>query len=207
MIVIFLKKIENKPLDFPLSEYKKEKFWKTTNEKRKTELIEGERLLIYGLKNLGINFSLPLSIEITEFGKPYLIDKNLFFSLSHSKNYIACSISISEIGLDIEEVEEKKYKIEKKLFTEFEEKSKEKDLDYVYKLWTIKEAYTKLIGTGLITNLKDINTKYVGIYGEYNKYLVNDAHAFNRIITNLSVSVVTRLNDCEIVLREVSGEN
>ena len=42
-------------------------------------------------------------IELSENGKPYFKNSNLFFNYSHSKNYILVGISSSEIGVDIEE--------------------------------------------------------------------------------------------------------
>ncbi|MGN1115342.1 MAG: 4'-phosphopantetheinyl transferase family protein [Candidatus Ornithomonoglobus sp.] len=88
-----------------------------------------------------------------EHGKPYLLnDDGYHFSVSHSGNCIAFADCDAPVGVDIERIREGKLKIAKRFFTEnecsFIEKSAEPDTDF-YKIWTAKEAYVKMLGTGL----------------------------------------------------------
>ncbi len=96
---------------------------------------------------------------VSKHGKPYLVDHpNIHFNISHSGDYIACAIDSSPIGVDIEQVRNYRESIPKKFFTASEIKYLENCVDETesfYKLWTIKEAYIKYLGTGLY---KPLNT-------------------------------------------------
>lgn len=56
-----------------------------------------------------------IEIKRTENGKPYT-EGNVFFSLSHTEDFIACAVSDSEIGIDAERMRsvEKRERIAKK---------------------------------------------------------------------------------------------
>ena len=49
-----------------------------------------------------LDLKLP-EIYISANGKSYFKNSNLFFNYSHSKSYIACTVSFYEVGIDIEE--------------------------------------------------------------------------------------------------------
>ncbi len=70
---------------------------------RKRQTVCAYLLLSYGLYNgFGIDDIRP-KLVYSQSGKPYLRDfSNVYFSLSHSENYILCSLSYSEIGADIQ---------------------------------------------------------------------------------------------------------
>lgn len=71
--------------------------------------------------------------------KPYLISGNLFFSISHSFDYIVIGISENECGIDIEIIKERDYQsISKRM--NFVSNS----LEEFYKNWTKFEAEYKL---------------------------------------------------------------
>ncbi len=95
-------------------------------------------------------------------GKPYLEngfgskDLNLYFSLSHSGEFVICAISNQEIGADIQQMKQVNYnKIISRFFTPLEYDyynqldSSEEKVTYFFKLWTRKEAYAKCTGKGL----------------------------------------------------------
>ena len=48
------------------------------------------------------NLKMP-EIEVSKDGKPFFKGSKIFFNYSHSKKYIACAISLTEVGIDIEE--------------------------------------------------------------------------------------------------------
>ena len=101
----------------------------------------------------------PLSLEFsrTEKGKPYLVNGNWHFNISHSGNFVACAIAKNPIGIDIEELRSVKESLCKKVCTE-------EELSFVYsdgefssrqflQLWTAKEAVLKQIGIGISPDL------------------------------------------------------
>lgn len=104
---------------------------------------------------------LPLKYIYGENGKPYLADyPQIYFSLSHSGNMVACAIADKEIGLDIQKQVQVKEKLAKRFFTEkeyaFLNTLKEVDgtigkayKDWFFRLWSIKESYIKFTGQGM----------------------------------------------------------
>lgn len=76
---------------------------------------------------------------VIDNNKPILINSEKFFSISHSHNYIAISISDFNCGLDIEFIKDREYeKISKRM--NFVSNS----LTNFYKNWTLYEANYKL---------------------------------------------------------------
>lgn len=106
--------------------------------------------------------------EIPEFihgatGKPYLKkEEDIYFSFSHCKGVAACMIGDTEVGIDVQEpftfeqgiVDQICSENEKVLF----DKTKDEDKDRLLnRLWVLKEAYTKYLGTGITINLKRLD--------------------------------------------------
>lgn len=94
-----------------------------------------------------------------EYGKPFLKDNNLFFNISHDNNLVVIAISDKNIGIDIEYLSYNRFVL-KKCFNKKEQhkvskSNKEKEFT---KIWVMKEAYVKMKGTGIISDLKDIDT-------------------------------------------------
>ena len=89
-----------------------------------------------------------------ESGKPYFKNYPYFFNISHSENMILGAISDMEIGVDIQIEQECNRKLVDRFFHE-NEKKKLSALDGTagkeafFKLWTAKEAYGKLVGSGV----------------------------------------------------------
>lgn len=91
--------------------------------------------------------------------KPYLPARpDVHFNLSHSGNYAVCAVSDQETGIDTEQPA----RIEHTLAREFFHPDEAAFLDslpetqyqeYFFRLWTLKEAYVKYLGTGLTTAL------------------------------------------------------
>jgi phosphopantetheinyl transferase len=93
--------------------------------------------------------------------KPFLPNHTLKFNLSHTENAFLIAVSNQEIGVDIEEIQ-KDLDFEGIMDFAFSESDKmlcdKHDLPNAFtQMWTLKEAYTKAIGTGLSENLSEIN--------------------------------------------------
>lgn len=89
------------------------------------------------------------------YGAPY-IEGGPYFSISHCKTGIAVAISENPIGIDIEVIRTFKPELMRKTMNLTEQQhiisSTNPDLEFI-RLWTQKEAYLKLKGTGIITDL------------------------------------------------------
>ena len=82
-------------------------------------------------------FSHNSEIKKNEYGKPYLLNNEFYFNISHSNEITAIAISNSNVGIDIEFNQD----------------------NFDYKNWTIKESFFKLIGKGLSMNDENIDIK------------------------------------------------
>ena len=124
----------------------------SSDGKRYTDKLSvcGRVLLGYALnKNFGIN---SYSYRYGVNGKPYLENSDTYFSISHSGDYVMCTVSDKEAGCDVEKIKGYNPKIAKRFFTakEYEALEKAASQDYVFaKLWTLKESILKKLGTGI----------------------------------------------------------
>ena len=91
------------------------------------------------------------SIYKDKNGKPIFLDNKLYFNISHSKNYITCSLSNTNIGVDLEEDRI----IKDTLINKIKNKN-DIDLDII-QIWNIKEAYSKYLGIGLKLDFSKIS--------------------------------------------------
>lgn len=159
MLKLFFADISKVSTDFsalPLSDYRISKLTKAKNEAQFRRNIGAELLLIYAVRQIKPDVFLTFELKTNEAGKPYIPDCDLFFSLSHSGNYVLCAISDASVGADIQKIETGRLKIAERFFTSAENeyiiKSEDKDFAFT-KLWSLKESYLKWLGTGLQTPL------------------------------------------------------
>ena len=155
----------------------KERWEKTVRplreEDRKTELAAW-CLLYYALKKWGIpkeQINADGAYYFGEHGKPMRKDRKVWFNLSHSGNYILCVVSHSEIGCDIEEIKDVKWKLAGRYFSEkeydFLEKMSGGGANLAYekgaaeelftRFWVLRESYVKKTGEGLGTSLEGLD--------------------------------------------------
>lgn len=97
----------------------------------------------------------PLGSRIAygEFGKPYLSDyPEAHFNISHSGQYTACVVCNRPVGVDVQMIAEYSPKVANRVCSKAElakiVASNNPAAEFT-KLWTRKEAYTKLIGEGI----------------------------------------------------------
>lgn len=124
------------------------------------------------------------------YGKPYLLDSNFNFNISHSGNTVVCIFSKQEIGIDIEEINEIDYSLFENVFSsqELAEINKE-GLDKFYEFWTKKESVIKAIGKGMSIPLTEIEIdKGYTTYGDDTWY----TKSFK--IDNKYCSITTKCN-------------
>lgn len=114
------------------------------------------------------------TLSFNKKGKPFLKNKKIYFSLSHSFDMIAIAISNSWVGIDVEKIINKKYAnllAEKMLNSGQKQKyitSKNK-LEYLTKVWTQRETIVKLNGCD-INIVRDIKCIYT-----FNTLKITDA--------------------------------
>lgn len=96
--------------------------------------------------------------EYNEHGKPSIAGHpEIHFNLSHCKEAAACVVSDHPVGIDVESIRPYKDALAHYAMNEEEvrllESSDHPDTAFI-RLWTMKEATLKLIGTGISDDLK-----------------------------------------------------
>lgn len=136
--------------------------WETRREKVLRYHFEKDRLLClgagllaaYALRQSG---AVDLNIHYLENGKPVLsAHPDIHFSLSHSGKLAVCAVSKQIVGADVEAWQQMEDQIAEICFTTAELKwlKAQQRADQAFmRLWTRKESYLKMLGTGLSQSL------------------------------------------------------
>lgn len=140
---IYIRKIE-KLNDFEIDEEIK-RIINFKSEKRRLQSLTGYFLLKDILKEKGYD---SFKIIRNKNEKPKL-NIPLYYSISHSNDYVVCIVADEEVGIDIEKLTDKLLKIKSKTGEVSD------DLEILTRNWTLKEAYIKYFGNVKIP-LKEI---------------------------------------------------
>lgn len=189
--------------DFSDQEYRK--YYKLASEERKKSIdrmkiendkrrsILGEMLARKGISEIRGLPEEEIEFARTEKGKPFCKNSDIFFSISHSKDCVACAIDEKNIGIDVEYIRPVEMRVTRIACTDSDRKyifgrsdidtEKIEPTDEILKrfftVWTAKEAYFKFLGTGieglrtvsysdLVPNLETIykNGSIIAVYKE-----------------------------------------
>lgn len=92
-------------------------------------------------------------IAVADRGKPYFVEGNLHFSISHTPKHVFCALSERNVGLDAEEMDRAvDLRLADKILSENEKCRLAQAADRqaaLLRLWVLKEAAVKLTGEGL----------------------------------------------------------
>ena len=122
-----------------------------------------------------------ITILEDERGAPYADKIDVHVSISHSGDYAVCAIADCPVGIDIEKIRPINMRVAERTFSVGEleylgadGKMTDEVLLRFYEIWTAKEAYGKMLGTGIL--LKDTvdTAKLENIQREYpNGYVIS----------------------------------
>lgn len=168
MIILVSEKIWEFDLEAGLkdiSEQRREQALKFKFEQGQRLCVLAYQLLKEGLqKEYGITDN-PI-FEYNEHGKPSIVGHpEIYFNLSHCKEAAICVISDKPIGVDVESIREFKDSLVNYTMNDEEKAemaSSSNPAATFIRLWTMKEATSKLIGTGITNDVKSLidTTKY-----------------------------------------------
>lgn len=122
---------------------------------KKNQHSHAHRLLRECLKPFGVDYTEDSPVTKGKFGKPSLTEHpEIHYSISHADGISACIVSGKECGIDCERIRPLRPAVMRRAFSENEkqlvEEAPEKQRDTLFfRLWTLKEAYIKAVGTGL----------------------------------------------------------
>lgn len=120
-----------------------------------------------------------LEFELNEHNKPFLSGvEDQYFNISHSGNFVVGAFSDQAVGIDVEMIGKDRRAIAKRYFTEEEItqmqtiKRPKEQIDFFYRLWTLKESYMKALGMGMSMSLSSFSFQVLsnGIVLEYSKH-------------------------------------
>ena len=195
-----------------MDSHRKQKFQEMKNDRARAEQLAAGVLLQYAVqeyldfckgdhfqaaeeKLTGISWEalrkdqrplLELNYRYGTWGKPYLQEIPLFFSLSHSHGTVLCVVSEVEVGADIQYSRDTvtvdpdwEQRLLERFFSEQEKQewsrlAREERRDYFYRQWTRKEAYGKLTGKGIVSTIGISVEQLTGIVRE--EYRYDDAY-------------------------------
>lgn len=185
--------LEDRQINTLLSDREQRRFQRFRPATKKSEFIASRLLLRHLLKTYtACNISTTEAIP-DDMGRPFWFDNQkpleLFFSLSHTKNMICCTLSRNrEIGCDIESLEPRKYQKElaERVFSNKEQRFYHKlsgaaQSEFFYKSWTLKEAFIKALGQGLRISLPSLSFTYMASHSS--TFVVSPKHLGNNWTT------------------------
>jgi len=142
-----------------ISEQRREQALKFRHEQGQRLCVLAYQLLKQGLREeYGITEN-PI-FEYNEHGKPAIVGHpEIHFNLSHCKEAAVCVVSDHPAGIDVESLREYKeslvrYTMNDEEIREIE--SAENPASAFIRLWTMKEATMKLVGTGISNDMKSV---------------------------------------------------
>lgn len=131
-----------------------------------------------------------------ENGKPILESGEYGFSISYTNDHVYIAIVRHDvIGLDVEQINSIDLNVSKEFMSESELVKLEESInkyEYFYKIWTLKEAYLKLLGTGIDNTMTDIEfiEDKNGIFS-MTKEIEQKIYFSNTVSGNCMISVAT----------------
>ena len=96
-------------------------------------------------------------IERLPSGQPVLAGRSAWVSIAHCEDWVACAVHEKPVGIDIEKRRAVKPGMAQKVCTAEELAWVQEEETRFFEVWTAKEAYFKMKGTG-ITNFQSVNT-------------------------------------------------
>ena len=146
MSKVYIERV-NSNINIDLTNINKQRAEKLQNQYGKSQLVSycsWQLLKKVILENYNVDID-TLTLSYTDKGKPYFIDSDIQFNITHSNDIIGVIISKSEVGIDIQEiVEYTSKKLAKRLNCDSFDKY------IVLAKFSALESYYKKIGTGLL---------------------------------------------------------
>ncbi|MEP0264432.1 4'-phosphopantetheinyl transferase superfamily protein [Dokdonia sp.] len=134
------------------------------------------------------------------YGKPYMINSNFNFNISHSGNTVVCVFSKQEIGIDIEEINEIEYDLFENVFSTQElAEIQDNGLDKFYEFWTKKESVIKAIGKGMSIPLTEIKIDKEGTTYENDTWYTKTFKMDNKYCSITSKCELKKAQELQVI--------
>ena len=150
-----------------LSDFEKKKASEYYTKELSDKYVISHGILRYILSYYTTQLPENIKFYSNEYGKPFLVNNDLYFNMSYSKDLVCYVISFEYVvGIDLE-FRDKNLNIDELVNTTFTMAEhnfytslpKEEKKDFFYTLWTIKESIVKAAGYGLSYPINTIEAK------------------------------------------------
>lgn len=159
---------------------------------------------------------LPENVAILVDGtaeKPYVSDRSVEFSISHSGDFVAVAVSSRPIGVDIQVHDQQDFGIFDAFFRDEEKIYARQSPAHFYRLWTAVESLAKITGFGFNEALKE-RVPHLGDTLDYfdfqnTQYFINNLESPEATTLSIVTSELvnfTRLSPQDTVMTIYSGE-
>lgn len=147
------------------------------NEADRLRSILGDVLAVRTINDITCRTDIVLKRDAS--GRPYVDSLPLFISVSHSGSIAVCAVSDRPVGIDVEQIKKRSFKLTDRIFSKDEIAYISGSAKRFFEVWTAKEAYAKMTGEGIRAVLRGIYTdiKSGNVMGEalsiteYNGYI------------------------------------
>ena len=149
-----------------ISEQRRQQALKFRHEQGRRNSVLAYLLLKQALRE-GYGITANPLFEYGEHGKPAIIGHpEIHFSLSHCRDAVACAVGSRPVGIDVESIREYKEPLARYTMNDDElgqiVAAPRPDVAFI-RLWTMKEAALKQIGTGISNDLKTVLTDHADL--------------------------------------------
>ncbi|MDR2410236.1 MAG: 4'-phosphopantetheinyl transferase superfamily protein [Bacteroidales bacterium] len=168
--------------------------------------LAGRILLLHGMTKKSLySYGRFPEIDYTIYGKPYIVNVDFDFSISHSGNMSICAINtIGQIGIDIEELVTTINLCDFSLMFSPSELRTIKDSNNpiccFYDLWTTKESVMKADGRGFTINPLNIKIVNNSVIFENKKWYIYKVN----ILRDYAISLACSNIQNNIYINEIS---
>lgn len=171
---------------------RREKALRFTVHSGRISCIVSYLLFLYGFRKLYHKEGAP-DFAGDKFEKPYLADyPEIHFNLSHCNSGCACIIDNFEVGIDLQEIRKVSLKTFEKICSADEiteiQNSDNPEKEFC-RIWSYKEALSKLTGEGIFRDISNISSMNVMLHTEYVEPEMYMSYASNENVTQKIVQV------------------
>ena len=143
-----------------LPDKRKNKALRYRNSGGRISCVISYLLFLYGFRTLYRQNGSP-EFSMGKNGKPYLKDfPDIFFNISHCNGAAACIFADSPVGLDIQDIRSTKSVNISRVCSEKEmieiNSAPSRDNEFC-RIWTVKEAVSKLNADGVFRDIRDVS--------------------------------------------------
>lgn len=165
------------------------------DEKRKKESLLARFLLNKICENHGLESIFKCGFQKDKHGKPFfLMCPSLHISITHCDGYVWVAIANSPLGIDFEKINNEAKEDLKIAFDLADWNVVAHDANLVFKYFSLKEAYSKMIGTGFATEPSEIK---IDLLHHYHTEFLSDEknnYVFSLITLNLVPTYLLNLD-------------